>query len=96
MSKEYMDYMVGLWIDPATTRKAKAKGPVRFLTATYTKKGHLTVRCKRDPKVVSREELSEVMVDLGMTHLQAWNAMVKRGIKVVEELPKVTKVKISM
>lgn len=91
---DYKSYIVGLWIDPATTKKAKAKAPAKPFTYAVNKLGSLVVRCKRDPKVVSREELDEFALAMDLTALLAWAALRTRKIKVVKALPKQKTVKI--
>lgn len=88
---EYRHYMRSLWIDPATTRKAKAKGPIQYLTGTVNKKGITVIRCKRTPKQVTYEEVSALRESLSMSHLQIWAALRKRKIQVVK---KITKIKV--
>ncbi len=85
---EYRQYMRSLWIDPATTRKAKARGPIQYLTGTTTKKGSLVIRCKRSPKQVTYEEVDTLRESLSMSHLQVWAALRKRKIKIVQKIIK--------
>lgn len=88
--ESYKAYLKALWIDPATTRKAAKKGPVKYLSGTITKKGSLVVRCKRKPKLVTREEVDSLKDSLGLTYQEVWNALAKREIKVVDKITKVT------
>jgi hypothetical protein len=86
----YLEYLRGLWIDPATTKKATTKKPKRYLTGTVTKKGTLSIRCNRHPKEVTRAEVEELRVSVGLSHLQVWSALRKRSIKVVNKITKVS------
>lgn len=87
--QSYLAYLRSLWIDPATTRKAVKKGPVQYLTGTITKKGSLVIRCKRDPKQVTRAEVDKLRADLELSWLQVWAALRKRDIEVVDKITKV-------
>ena len=89
-ASEFFAYVKALWIDPASTKKSRAKGPTKYLTHTVTKKGTLVVRCKRDPKQVTREEFEAFKESAGLSYQEAWLQLQKRSIEVVEKIQKIT------
>lgn len=79
--EEYREYVRGLW----KAKEVKAKKPTEMFTYSISKKEVLSVRCKRNPKIVLLDELEAMRIELKWTLQEAWAQMKKRKIKIGKE-----------
>jgi len=64
-------------------RKSAAFKPVSI---SINKKGHLIIRCKRQPKQITKAEIIELAGQHKISQVTLWNAVKKRDIQIVQEI----------
>lgn len=83
--EEFHAYVRSLnYVKPKKSKVKGVKAPPKEVTWSITKKGTLTVRIKRDPKWLTREEVETIARDSGKPLNQVWLKLV--GPKGVAKL----------
>lgn len=81
--EEFYEYIVRLR-NTEFKKKASTAKPYKIVSISKNKKGTYVIRCRRQPKAVTRKEVDDLSKEIGESYLTTWNLFVKRKIKVEE------------